>query len=339
MGRRGGVGAIVLEQGKLPPKLLAEVLATAQPLPDDVLLGPSLGEDAAVIAVEAGCVVVAADPITLTGKGMGESAVLANANDVAVMGVRPRWFLATVLFPVGTTESEVRQLFAELHVAVTDAGTVLVGGHTEITRAVRQAVVSGVMLGAGEPERIISSSGALRGDVVVQVGEAPIEGAAILAAESGAPWPARGESMPSISVVEAALAAAELGATAMHDPTEGGLAAGLHELAEASGLAIVVDPTRIAWCQPAVAIVRAAGADPWCTLASGALLATFRAGTANTAVVELRRLGHVAAIIGETRAGRGVADVAGTPIVWPDRDEVARLQADTDAGHEDGRSQ
>ena len=329
----------MLEQGKLPPKLLAEVLATAQPLPDDVLLGPSLGEDAAVIAVEAGCVVVAADPITLTGEGVGESAVLVNANDVAVMGVRPRWFLATVLLPVGTTESEVRRLFAELRVAVTDAGTVLVGGHTEITEAVRQPVVSGVMLGAGAPERIVRSSGALPGDVVVQIGEAPIEGAAVLAAESGTRWPARGESKPSISVVEAALAAAELGTTAMHDPTEGGLASGLHELAEASGLAIVVDSTQIAWSQPAVAIVRSAGADPWCTLASGALIATFRAGTAGDAVVELRRLGHVAAIIGETRAGRGVIDVSGAPIAWPDRDEVARLHADTDARHVEARSQ
>lgn len=329
----------MLQQGKLPPTLLAEVLATAQPLPDDVVLGPSLGEDAAVIAVEAGCIVVAADPITLTGQGIGQSAVLVNANDVAVMGVRPRWFLATVLLPVGTTEFDVRRLFAELQAAVTDAGTVLVGGHTEVTSAVRQVVVSGVMLGASAPERIIRSSGALPGDVVVQVGEAPIEGAAVLAAKLDVPWPAPGELMPSISVVEAALAAAGLGATAMHDPTEGGLAAGLHELAGASGVAMVVDPAQIAWCEPAVAIVRAAGADPWCTLASGALLATFRGGTAEAAVVELRRLGHVAAIIGETRAGDGIVDVSGASIAWPDRDEVARIQEDTDVGLAEGHSQ
>ena len=65
------------------------------------------------------------------------------------------------------------------------------------------------------------------------------------------------------SVVEPALAAAALGATAMHDPTEGGLAAGLHEIAEASGVAIVVDPSEVAWYAPAVAVVEAAGANPW----------------------------------------------------------------------------
>jgi hydrogenase maturation factor len=263
----------------------------------------------------------------LTGEGIGWSAVVVNANDVAVMGVRPRWFLATVLLPVGTTDSGVRRLFAELHAAVADLGVALVGGHSEITGAVRQPIVSGVMLGVGSPDRIVRSSGAVSGDVVVQIGEAPIEGAAVLAVAvaSSVPWPPSGEAVPSISVVESALAAAALGATAMHDPTEGGLAAGLHEIAEASGVAIVVDPSEVAWSAPAVAVVEAAGANPWSTLASGTVLATFGPDEADAAVRELRRLGHVAAIIGEINEGQGVTDVSGAQIPWPDRDEVARL--------------
>ena len=95
------------------------------------------------------------------------------------------------------------------------------------------------------------------------------------AVASSVPWPPSGEAVPSISVVEPALAAAALGASAMHDPTEGGLAAGLHEIAEASGVAIVVDRSEVAWYPPAVAVVEAAGANPWSTLASGTVLATF----------------------------------------------------------------
>lgn len=318
---------MVLERGKLPPALLREVLAGAPPLPDEVRLGPALGEDAAVIDVEAGCLVVAADPITLTGEGIGWSAVVVNANDVAVMGVRPRWFLATVMLPVGTTDAGLRPLFAELHDAVADLRVVLVGGHSEITGAVRQPVVSGVMLGIGSPEQIVRSSGAVSGDVVVQIGEAPIEGAAVLAAAgaSRVPWPPVGEAVPSISVVEPALAAAALGASAMHDPTEGGLAAGFHEIAEASGVAIVVDPSELAWYAPAVAVVEAAGADVWSTLASGTVLATFGPDDADAAVSELRRLGHVVAVVGEAKEGQGVTDVSGAQVPWPDRDEVARL--------------
>ncbi len=317
----------MLNQGKLPPALLRGVLGGAPPLPDDVRLGPALGEDAAVIEVEAGCLVVAADPITLTDEGIACSAVVVNANDVAVMGVRPRWFLATVLLPVGTTDSGVRRLFAELHGAVADLGVVLVGGHSEITAAGGQPIVSGVMLGLGSPDRIVHSSGAVSGDVVVQIGEAPIEGAAVLAGAgaSSVPWPPSGEAVPSISVVESALAAAALGASAMHDPTEGGLAAGLHEIAEASGVAIVVDPSEVAWYPPALAVVEAAGANPWSTLASGTVLGAFGPDEADAAVRELRRLGHIAAVIGETEEGQGVADRSGAPIPWPDQDEVARL--------------
>lgn len=316
-----------MERGKLSPALLREVLSGAPPLPDDVRLGPAVGEDAAVVNVEAGCLVVAADPITLTGEGIGWSAVAVNANDVAVMGVHPRWFLATVLLPVGTTDSGVHRLFAELHAAVTELGVALVGGHSEITAAVRQSVVSGVMLGVGSPDRIVRSSGARSGDVVVQIGAAPIEGAAVLAAAgaSPVPWPPSGVVVPSISVVEPALAAAELGASAMHDPTEGGLAAGLHEIGEASGVAIVVDRSAVAWYPPALAVVEAAGAEPWSTLASGTLFATFRPDDVDAAVGELRHRGHVVTVIGDTKNGVGIADRSGAPIPWPDRDEVARL--------------
>jgi hydrogenase expression/formation protein HypE len=170
----GSPKVMMLNQGKLPPALLRQVLAGAPPLPEEVQLGPALGEDAAVIEVEAGCLVVAADPITLTSEDVGWSAVVVNANDVAVMGVRPRWFLATVLLPVGTNDSSVRRLFAELHAAVADLEVALVGGHSEITGAVGQPIVSGVMLGIGSPDQIVRSSGAMSGDTVVQIGEAPI---------------------------------------------------------------------------------------------------------------------------------------------------------------------
>src|SRR5262245_13941358 len=176
------------------------------------------------------------------------------------MGVRPRWFLAAVLLPEGSGEAEVRELFASLRAGVEEAGVALVGGHTEVTAAVRQPVVVGQMLGIAEDGRFVPTGGARPGDAIVQAGPAPVEAAAVLAAEARD----RLDSVdvatlaracgalrePGISVVEAALAAAELGATALHDPTEGGLATGLAELAEASGVRIVVDPEGVIWVEP-----------------------------------------------------------------------------------------
>lgn len=130
---------------------------------------------------------------------------------------------------------------------------------------------------------------------------------------------------PGISVVEPALLAAELGATALHDATEGGLAAGLHELAHASGVRIRIDRQAVRWFDPGIQVCRVLGADPWSTLASGSLLAAFPPDRAESALRALRARGHQAATIGTAEPGSGVHDTAGHPIPWPERDEVARL--------------
>lgn len=321
--------------GKLPPDLLARVLAGLGPWPPDVRLGPAIGEDACALDVPAGVLVAATDPITLTGRQIGRLGVTVNANDVAVMGVRPRWFLATVLLPPGTTGADVEALFAAMRGALEDVGAVLVGGHTEITDAVHHPVVVGQMLGIAERGGVVSTAGARPGDVVVQVGTAPIEGAAVLAAEAtgrlGGLDPrtlraaASGFDDPGVSVVEAALAAADLGATALHDPTEGGLAAGLHELAAAAGVAVRVDRSAVLWSDAAVEVCRVLGADPWAVLASGSLLATFDPAHAAGAVDALSGSGYAVAAIGTVAVGSGVSDLDDRPIAWPERDEVARL--------------
>ncbi len=315
--------------------LLRELLALGPPLPNEVRLGPSIGEDACAIDVGAGALVVATDPITLVGSGVGAHAVWINANDVAVMGVRPRWFLATLLLPEGTLEAEVRALFAGMRRALEQLGAALVGGHTEVTGAVTQSVVVGQMLGLAEDGRVIATGGARPGDAVVQVGAAPVEGACVLAA--GAREALAGVSPdllaradraledPGISVVDAALVAAAEGATALHDPTEGGLSAGLYELALASGVALEIDAERVPWFEPGRVICEVLGADPWGTLASGALLAAFPPERVDDALEALRANGFEPAVLGEARPGAGVVLSGGAALPHYERDEVARV--------------
>jgi hydrogenase maturation factor len=251
------------------------------------------------------------------------------------MGVRPRWFLAAVLLPEGTREEEVRSLLAEVRGALDALGAVLVGGHTEVTAAVRQPVVVGQMLGFSPSGRFVRTGGARPGDALVQVGRAPIEGAAVLAAETRAAGLAdemraralRALAQPGISVVEPALLAAELGASALHDPTEGGLSAGLHELAEASGVELVVDAAAVLWFEPGIAVCRALGADPWGTLASGALLAAFPPDRVHAALAELRARGFEASALGSAASGSGVRLADGASLPRFERDEVARVLA------------
>lgn len=326
----------VLGTGKLPIALLREVIDSGRPAPPDVLLPPRIGEDAGVVETKAGALIVASDPVTLTGSGVGAHAALVNANDIAVMGARPRWFTATILLPAGTTEGDVRTLFRDMHAALEGLDVVLLGGHAEITPKVSQTIVVGQMLGLREDGVFVTTGGAEPGDVVLQIGLAPVEGAAVLAVEAAGERlkdvpeataaKARGAvTDPGISVVTPALRATELGAKALHDPTEGGLSSGLYELAEASGLALRVDRDAALWFEPGLAVCAALGADPWGTLASGALLAAFAAQAAPQAKAALEADGHPVAVIARAEPGEGVHLDDGTPLPRYVRDEVVRV--------------
>ena len=324
-----------LASGKIPLELLNRLIAEFPPPPPEVRLGARIGEDACGIEIAGGVLVAAADPITLTSAEVGRLSVIVNANDVAVCGARPRWFLAVVLVPPGTTEGAVRELFAAVRRALSELGAYLVGGHTEVTPAVNQPTVVGQMLGLAESGSLVTTGGFGPGDVVLQIKPAPIEGAAVLASEAAGRLhgidtvvlEAAGSALDDhgIAVVEPALLAAELGVKALHDPTEGGLAGGLHEMAYAAGVGISIEPQAVLWFEPGLAVCRALEVDPWSTLASGTLLAVFPHERVEAALTAFAEHGHPAAVIGSAEPGTGVRDSAGRAIAWPERDEVARL--------------
>ncbi len=326
-----------LPAGKLETSFLQELLAAAAPGSPDVLLGPAIGEDAAAVAVTAGTLIVATDPITFTGRGLGRYAVVINANDVAVSGVRPRWFLCTLLLPPRTDEAQIRGLFREIRDELRTLGASLIGGHTEVTPAVNQPIAVGQFIGHSPSGRFLRTGSASAGDWIVQVNPAPVEGAAVLAAAcprelEGLPertleQAAKAAQSPGISIVEPALRAAELGATSLHDPTEGGLATALWEVADASDLALEVDESAVLWFEPGLAVCRRLGANPWGTLASGTLLAAFPEERSADAVAALRKDRYETAVIGRATRGSGVHNTAGEPLPRFEPDEVARTIA------------
>ena len=104
-----------LPPGKLPLEILSGLLRNCTAEDERVLVGPEVGEDAAVIDFGKTCLVVKTDPITFATDEIGHYAVHVNANDVATMGAVPRWFLATLLLPENQThETLVRTIFDSL---------------------------------------------------------------------------------------------------------------------------------------------------------------------------------------------------------------------------------
>ena len=336
-----------LPLGKLPGDLLQAILDKHTPRDPRVVVGPRVGEDAAVIEAGDRYLVVTSDPITFATDELGWYALHVNANDVVVRGATPRWFLATLLLPAGSTdEASVRAVFAQLAEACDELDVALVGGHTEITHGLDRPIVAGTMLGEVAKDKLVTTSGARVGDAVVLTKGVPLEGAAIIAREKEAELRARGVPpnvirrargflrVPGISVRPEAELACELATVhAMHDPTEGGIATALHELADAAKVGLRIDRDRIMILPEGRQLCDAFGLDPLGTIASGALLMTLDPAEAGTVIHALARESIDGHFIGQVvDRAQGVMLVAGTKS-WPlpvfAQDEITRIFAET----------
>jgi hydrogenase maturation factor len=298
--------------GKLPSALLRTLLVRYAASPDSRLaVGPGLGLDAAAIDVGDRYVIATTDPITFVTGEIGSYALAINANDVAVMGAVPRWFLATLLLPSqGTTPRAVSQVFSEISRACRAINVSLCGGHTEITDAVTRPVVVGCLLGECPKNRLVTSAGARVGDAVLLTKGIPIEAVSILAREQYAElrrrYPARFVARcrryfrnPGVSVVrDAQLAHAAGGVHAMHDPTEGGLSAALYELAEAARVGLRIDEQAIPILPEGRRLCDDFGLHPLGAIASGALLICADPTRASAIIRRLAHAGIMAARIG-----------------------------------------
>src|SRR3989441_1723832 len=188
------VGMQSLPIGKLRADTLQAIFDRHQCTDPRVVVGPRLGEDAAVIDMGDRYLIATSDPITFATAEIGWYALHVNANDIAVRGARPRWFLATLLLPAGaTTDASVEALFAELHAACEELEVVLVGGHTEITHGLDRPIVAGTMLGEVDKDKLVTTAGARGGGAVVVTQGGPPQGAALIArAKEGGPRERRG---------------------------------------------------------------------------------------------------------------------------------------------------
>lgn len=332
-----------LPTGKLPPELLADLL-NRHVAPDPlVLAGPGIGIDAAILDLGDRCLVAKTDPITYAADRIGWYAVHINANDVACCGARPRWFLVTVLLPEGETTGQLAEsIFDQVSQACRQLDVAWCGGHTEIVAGLTRPILVGQMLGEVAKNRWLTAARAQRGDTVLLTKGIAIEGTAVMAREKQEqlhgvlPEADLQRSVelletPGISVVRDARIALEAGGVhALHDPTEGGLAGGLWELAHASGLGIAVREDQIHVVPECKVLCHHFGLDPLGLLASGALLIAAESDHAAVIAEQLHSEGIPATVIGrmvppEEGCTIRVADQPSRPLPTFPRDEITRL--------------
>ncbi len=333
-----------LPAGKLPTNLLKRFLKKYITPSKDVIIGPGVGMDSAIIDFHGGYLVAKTDPVTLVAEDIGLYALHVNANDIAVMGGVPRWFLATVLLDEGTATVEAAErIFSQLRRAAGAVGVTLCGGHTEITAGINRPIVVGQMLGSVKKDRLITTAGARTNDAIILTKGLAIEGTSIIARSKGEGLIKKGVfskrfitgcrnflKTPGLSVMKDAQTALAHGRVhAMHDPTEGGLATGLHELSIAAGRGVEVTEELIAVLPETKRLCAHFRIDPMGLIASGSLLAVVDPRDTEKVLKGYQKAGIAATRIGTVtgkKDGVTIRNKSGKrPLKLPERDEITKI--------------
>lgn len=299
--------------GKLPEiTLKRSVLNQIGRRRKEVLVGPGIGEDCSVIAIEEDEVLVlSTDPITGTVKDIGTFAVHITANDIASNGADIIGIMLTILLPDTTEEADLRLMMQDIEAVCKELEIEVLGGHTEVTKAVCQPIVTVTGVGKLKRKDLIKTAGAKPGQEIVMSKWAGIEGTAIIASTKEEEllkiYPksfiTNAKSFINyISVVPEAKVAREVGVSSMHDVTEGGIFGALWEMGVASQVGFQVDLDKILLKQETVEICEFYDLNPYQLISSGCMLMVTDRG--NQLVESLKAEGITAAVIGHITEGK-----------------------------------
>ena len=299
-----------MEIGKIPPEILNKIVLN--PINhfavkrNDVFLRPKTGEDCYAVLFGEELCILSADPITGAEQDIGYIAVHINCNDIASSGAEPIGILLTVLLPEGSSEAVLCDIMEGAYEAAKEIGIEILGGHTEVTNAVNKTIVSGAVIGRTDKNHFISTGGAKVGQDVIMTKCAGLEGTVILAKEYETILSKKidthllqkAKSMRGfLSVIKESRIAKNMGATAMHDVTEGGILGAVWEVADCSGTGIIVELEKIPVKEETRAICHAGKISPYELISSGSMIITAFDG--KKIVQALSEQGIESAIIGK----------------------------------------
>lgn len=281
-------------------------------------------EDAAVVHPGSGRLAISTDayvvrPREFPGGSLGTLAVNGTVNDLAMSGAVPRYLTAGFVLEEGLELAELDRIARTMGVAARDAGVELVAGDTKVV-GVGQAdgvFVTTAGVGVLAPEVDLGPHRVCPGDRVLISGDVGRHGIAVLSVRDGLEFAAEVHSdcAPLTRPVQALLSAG-VEVHVLRDPTRGGVAAAVNELAAAAGVGVVLDEASVPVPDAVAAACGFLGLDPLEVANEGCFVAFVAAGDADRAVEVLRAdpLGTRATVIGEAVDDHPGVVVARTPI-------------------------
>ena len=295
-----------LPSGKLSPEALKRnVLRYIGAVREELLIGPAVGEDAAVIEWPKGkYLVFSSDPIVGAEKGAGRLLVRINSNDIASKGGDPAYLAVTLILPPSWGEDGAARIMSEIHEECLAQGIAVAGGHTEFNDRYERPVIMGALIGTAD--RVLRANELRPGDALIVTKHIGIEGMSILATDKPEllkPFMSEAEITEMVSWAEKTSVLEESKvlrkiAKFMHDPTEGGFMGGIGEISSLSGLRTDIDYASVPVHPLTARAAEKLGFDPLRLIASGSLIAAVPGEKTSEALRELAKLNIDASVVG-----------------------------------------
>ena len=299
----------MLKVGKLDNKLLSEaVISKIKCKRPEVLVHAGVGEDCATIDFGQYECVVSTDPITASVKDIGRLCIHISANDIASNGIEPIGIMLAVMLPAGTTEDDITHIMGQAAEAAAECNIEIIGGHTEITRAVNRPVIVSTAVGRGLARQSASARAMKAGDAIIMTKTAGIEGTGIIARDYEnelAPVLSQDEQehakklLSKVSVVKEGIIAGRLGTHGMHDITEGGLLGAIWEMCNIAGQGALIDKQKIPTDPVSEKICDHFGIDILRLISSGSMLIIAEPEKKDRIITEISSAGISATEIGK----------------------------------------
>jgi len=301
----------MLKIGKLDSKLLEDIVFNNIHFKrQEVLARPGIGEDCAVLDFGAYECVISTDPITAAVSQIGRLAVHISCNDVASNGVEPLGIMLTLMLPEGTTEGEIGEIMRQAAETSAELGVEIIGGHTEITAAVRQPVIVSTAVGKAISGASQSAENMKPGDLIYLTKWAGLEGTGIIASDfegrladilTADELKEAKELLSLVSVVKEGVAAGKAGTSGMHDVTEGGVLGAVWEMCRVSGNGAEIYEDQIPVLEVTKKICRFFGINPLGLISSGCMMIIISPGKEEALKKALAGCGVKASRIGSVK--------------------------------------
>ncbi|MCX4092466.1 hydrogenase expression/formation protein HypE [Nocardia sp. alder85J] len=280
-------------------------------------------QDAAVVEVGGAEVVFSTDGFVVTprffpGGDIGVLAVHGTVNDLAMRGARPVALALAYLLEEGLPLDELRAVTASVARAAAGCGVRIVTGDTKVVNrgAADGIYITTTGIGVRLPGAEPSATAARPGDAVVLSGPIGAHGTAILCAREGLDDDIRSDTRPLHDLVATLIGAGGPAIHALRDPTRGGLAGALGEIAESSRVGVETEEAEVAVPGRVATVCELLGLDPWHVANEGVLVAFVAPSAVDSALAAMRgtRAGAEARLIGRVTAGPPGQVTARTPL-------------------------